>query len=36
MLVFLGGVFAGGILGVSVMCMIQISRLQGSDTEVGG
>ncbi len=36
MLAFLSGTIVGGIFGVMVMCLLQINRLHGSDTEVGG
>ena len=36
MLAFLSGTLVGGIVGVAMMCLLQINRLHGSDTEVGG
>ncbi|MDE7327655.1 MAG: DUF3789 domain-containing protein [Lachnospiraceae bacterium] len=35
MLIFLSGTFVGGVFGVLTMCLLQINRLHGSDTEVG-
>ncbi|NBJ04335.1 DUF3789 domain-containing protein [Lachnospiraceae bacterium] len=35
MLAFLSGTFVGGIVGVAMMCLLQINRLHGGDTEVG-
>lgn len=35
MLAFLSGTFVGGMVGVVTMCLLQINRLHGSDTEVG-
>jgi len=35
MLAFLSGTFVGGIVGVVMMCLLQINRLHGRDTEVG-
>lgn len=35
MLAFLMGTLVGGIVGVVTMCLLQINRLQGGDTEVG-
>ena len=36
MLAFLSGTFVGGIVGVVMMCLLQINRLHGVDTEVEG
>ncbi len=33
---FLSGTFVGGIVGVVMMCLLQINRLHGGDTEVEG
>ena len=33
---FLMGILVGGIVGVAMMCLLQINRLHGGDTEVGG
>lgn len=32
---FLMGILVGGIVGVAMMCLLQINRLHGGDTEVG-
>lgn len=36
MFAFLSGTFVGGIVGVVMMCLLQINRLHGGDTEVEG
>ena len=35
MLAFLMGTLVGGMAGVVTMCLLQINRLHGGDTEVG-
>ncbi len=35
MLAFLSGTLVGGMVGVMTMCLLQINRLHGSNTEVG-
>ena len=32
---FLMGILVGGVVGVVMMCLLQINRLHGGDTEVG-
>ncbi len=32
---FLMGTLVGGMVGVMTMCLLQINRLHGGDTEVG-
>ena len=33
---FLMGTLVGGVMGVVMMCLLQINRLHGGDTEVEG
>lgn len=35
MVAFLSGTLAGGMVGIVTMCLLQINRLHGGDTEVG-
>ena len=36
MVAFLSGTLVGGVIGVVTMCLLQINRLRGDSTEVGG